>query len=68
MKAYLILANGLVMEGKSIGAAGTTLGEVVFATGMEGYQEALTDPSFLGQLITQTYPLVGNYGINSEDF
>ena len=61
-KAYLILANGDVYEGKSIGAEGTTLGEVVFTTGMGSYMETLTDPSYYGQIITQTFPLIGNYG------
>lgn len=67
MQAYLILANGSVLTGNSIGCQGTTLGEVVFATGMVGFQETLTDPSYYGQIITQTYPLIGNYGMNSED-
>lgn len=66
-KAVLILANGRVFEGESIGAVGTTVGEVVFNTGMAGYEETLTDPSYYGQIITQTYPLVGNYGILGED-
>lgn len=67
-KAYLILANGMVFEGESLGAKGTVIGETVFNTGMVGYQETLTDPSYYGQIITQTYPLVGNYGINDEDY
>ena len=67
MKAYLILANGLVMEGKSVGVPGTTIGEVVFTTGMVGFEETLTDPSNYGLIVTQTYPLVGNYGMNKED-
>ena len=67
MQAYLILANGTVLRGNSIGAVGTTIGEVVFATGMVGFQETLTDPSYYGQIITQTYPLIGNYGMNRED-
>ena len=67
MQAYLILANGTVLEGTGIGAQGTTIGEVVFATGMVGFQETLTDPSYYGQIITQTYPLIGNYGMNRED-
>lgn len=66
-KAVLLLADGTVFEGLSMGAEGTTVGEVVFATGMTGYQEALTDPSYYGQIVTQTFPLVGNYGVNSED-
>ncbi|MCX8052605.1 MAG: glutamine-hydrolyzing carbamoyl-phosphate synthase small subunit [Armatimonadetes bacterium] len=67
MKATLLLEDGTVFEGESIGAPGTTIGEVVFATAMTGYQEMLTDPSFAGQLLTLTYPLVGNYGVNPED-
>lgn len=65
--AYLILADGSVYEGKGLGAEGTTIGEVVFTTGMTGYQETLTDPSYYGQIVTQTFPLVGNYGINAVD-
>ena len=61
-KAYLILANGDVYEGTGIGAEGETLGEVVFTTGMGSYMETLTDPSYYGQIITQTFPLIGNYG------
>ena len=67
-KAYLLLANGQVFEGKSFGVAGTTIGEVVFTTGMVGYQETLTDPCLYGQIAVQTFPLNGNYGANSEDF
>ena len=67
MNAYLVLANGMVFTGKSVGCPGTTVGEVVFATGMVGFEETLTDPSYYGQIITQTYPLIGNYGMNSED-
>lgn len=67
MKAYILLANGMAFAGESFGAAGTRVGEVVFNTGMAGYEETLTDPSYYGQIITQTYPLVGNYGINGED-
>ena len=66
-KAWLLLADGTVFEGLSFGAAGTAVGEVVFTTGMTGYQETLTDPSYYGQIITQTFPLVGNYGVNGED-
>ncbi len=54
-------------SGDSLGCPGTTVGEVVFATGMVGFEETLTDPSYYGQIITQTYPLIGNYGMNSED-
>ena len=67
MQAYLILANGRVFRGVSVGCPGTTIGEVVFATGMVGFEETLTDPSYYGQIITQTYPLIGNYGMNRED-
>ncbi len=66
-KAYLMLANGQVFEGRSFGAKGTVIGEVVFTTGLTGYQETLTDPSYFGQIVTQTFPLIGNYGVNSED-
>ena len=68
MKGFLILADGTVFAGQSFGAAGTFRGEVVFNTSMTGYQEILTDPSYCGQIITMTYPLLGNYGINPEDF
>jgi carbamoyl-phosphate synthase small subunit len=68
MRALLILEDGAVFEGVSIGAAGTSTGEVVFSTAMTGYQEMLTDPSYAGQLLTLTYPLIGNYGIAAEDF
>ena len=67
-KAYLILADGTVFEGSSIGATGTTIGETVFTTGMTGYIETLTDPSYFGQIVTQTFPLIGNYGIIPTDF
>ncbi len=66
--AYLILADGTVFEGSSIGATGTTIGETVFTTGMTGYIETLTDPSYFGQIVTQTFPLIGNYGVIPEDF
>ena len=68
MKAFLILANGTVFEGKSIGATGMTIGETVFTTGMTGYIETLTDPSYYGQIVTQTFPLIGNYGVMPPDF
>ena len=58
MNAYLLLANGMVFAGQSVGAEGVTVGEVVFATGMVGFEETLTDPSYYGQIITQTYPLI----------
>jgi len=65
--AVLALADGTVFHGTSIGAAGHTAGEVVFNTAMSGYQEILTDPSYCQQIVTLTYPHIGNYGINSED-
>ncbi|MBQ9281669.1 MAG: glutamine-hydrolyzing carbamoyl-phosphate synthase small subunit [Treponema sp.] len=67
-KAYLILADGTVFEGKAMGARGQTIGETVFTTGMTGYIETLTDPSYFGQIVTQTFPLIGNYGVINEDF
>ncbi|MGB9731045.1 MULTISPECIES: glutamine-hydrolyzing carbamoyl-phosphate synthase small subunit [Calditerrivibrio] len=67
-KAFLVFEDGLVLEGKSFGADGESTGEVVFNTSMTGYQEILTDPSYYGQMVTMTYPLIGNYGINEEDF
>ncbi|MBR3815021.1 MAG: carbamoyl phosphate synthase small subunit [Spirochaetaceae bacterium] len=67
-KAYLILADGTVFEGTSIGKEGTAIGETVFTTGMTGYLETLTDPSYYGQIVTQTFPLIGNYGVIPEDF
>src|SRR5947207_6988531 len=65
--AKLALADGTVFTGRAFGAAGTTEGEVVFNTSMTGYQEILTDPSYKGQIVTMTYPLMGNYGINRQD-
>jgi carbamoyl-phosphate synthase small subunit len=65
--AKLALEDGTVFTGRSFGATGETSGEVVFNTSMTGYQEVLTDPSYKGQIVTMTYPLIGNYGINSED-
>lgn len=67
MQCRLVLEDGTVYEGRSIGAPGTALGEVVFSTSMTGYQEMLSDPSYAGQLLTLTYPLIGNYGVNEED-
>ena len=67
MKAKLILENGMTFEGKAFGHLKESVGEVVFTTGMTGYQEVLTDPSYYGQIVTMTYPLIGNYGINLED-
>jgi carbamoyl-phosphate synthase small subunit len=66
-KALLALADGATFEGVSVGAEGETVGEVVFNTSMTGYQEVLTDPSYKGQMVVMTYPLIGNYGINPED-
>ena len=68
MKGYLILENNVVLEGKLFGYTQETVGEVVFNTGMTGYQEVLTDPSYYGQIVTMTYPLIGNYGINIDDY
>ncbi|MCD6527816.1 MAG: glutamine-hydrolyzing carbamoyl-phosphate synthase small subunit [Desulfuromonas sp.] len=67
MKAILALADGRIFHGQSIGAVGETCGEVVFNTSLSGYQEILTDPSYRGEIVTMTYPLIGNSGINSED-
>src|SRR6266481_2805440 len=67
MKALLALEDGRYFEGESFGASGTRIGEVCFNTAMTGYQEVLTDPSYRGQIVAMTYPLIGNYGINSLD-
>ncbi|MCL2276558.1 MAG: carbamoyl phosphate synthase small subunit [Treponema sp.] len=67
-KAYLILENGKIFEGKFFGAQGDVTGEIVFTTGMTGYLETLTDPSYQGQIVLQTFPLIGNYGVIPEDF
>jgi carbamoyl-phosphate synthase small subunit len=66
-KAILVLEDGLVFTGESYGSEGSTLGEIVFATGMTGYQETLTDPSYAGQIVVQTAPHIGNTGVNSRD-
>ena len=66
-KAILVLADGTVFHGENFGADGETIGEVVFNTSMMGYQEILTDPSYHQQIVTMTYPLIGNYGISPED-
>ncbi|MDI6742901.1 MAG: glutamine-hydrolyzing carbamoyl-phosphate synthase small subunit [Smithella sp.] len=66
-KALLVLEDGSVFEGRFFAGSGETMGEVVFNTGMTGYQEVITDPSYKGQIVAMTYPLVGNYGINEED-
>ena len=65
--AKLVLSNGIVFHGFSFGASGTSVGEIVFNTGMTGYQEVITDPSYYGQILTFTYPEIGNTGINLED-
>ena len=67
-KAYLVLENGKVFCGESFGAAGEVTAEVVFTTGMTGYLETLTDKSYFGQIVLQTFPLIGNYGITEADF
>lgn len=67
-KAYLVLEDGQVFEGRRFGAETDSVGELVFTTGMCGYIETLTDPSYAGQIVLQTYPLIGNYGIMEEDF
>lgn len=65
-KSYLVLEDGSVFEGEPFGYGASTVGEVVFSTGMSGYQESLTDPSYEGQILVMTYPLIGNYGVNDE--
>ena len=67
-QAYLILQNGMAFAGARFGAEGEIAGEVMFTTGMTGYLEALTDPSYHGQILVQTFPLIGNYGVIPEDF
>ncbi|MDH3997343.1 MAG: glutamine-hydrolyzing carbamoyl-phosphate synthase small subunit [Desulfuromonadales bacterium] len=67
MRAALALADGRVFYGRALGAQGEISGEVVFNTSMAGYQEILTDPSYRGEIVTMTYPLIGNYGVNKED-
>ncbi|HEY1405083.1 MAG TPA: glutamine-hydrolyzing carbamoyl-phosphate synthase small subunit [Spirochaetota bacterium] len=66
-KAYLILEDGMIFEGYSFGAEKESLGEAVFNTSLSGYQEVLTDPSYCGQIVTMTYPMIGNYGVNDDD-
>ncbi|MCA9243496.1 MAG: glutamine-hydrolyzing carbamoyl-phosphate synthase small subunit [Phycisphaerales bacterium] len=68
MNCALALADGTIFRGRAFGAAGTQVGEVVFNTSMTGYQEIFTDPSYCGQIVTMTFPLMGNYGVNREDF
>src|SRR4051795_4124339 len=67
MRAILALEDGRVFRGESFGASGSALGEMVFNTSMTGYQEVLTDPSYRGQIVAMTYPLIGNYGVNALD-
>src|SRR5215468_7062059 len=67
MRALLALADGTYFEGESFGAPGEAMGEVCFNTSMTGYQEILTDPSYKGQIVAMTYPLIGNYGVNDQD-
>src|ERR1700742_4324923 len=66
-QALLALEDGRTFHGESFGAPGTTMGEICFNTSMTGYQEVLTDPSYRGQIVTMTYPLIGNYGVNEQD-
>lgn len=68
MQARLLLEDGTLFTGKAFGATGESVGEVVFNTGITGYQEVLSDPSYCGQIVTMTYPMIGNYGITREDF
>jgi carbamoyl-phosphate synthase small subunit len=67
MGRILALENGDIFTGEELGASGETIGEIVFNTGMTGYQEVMTDPSYCGQIVAMTYPLIGNYGINDSD-
>src|SRR4051794_34566307 len=67
IKAILVLEDGRTFSGTSFGAGGESFGEIVFNTSMSGYQEILTDPSYAGQIVCMTYPLIGNYGTNAED-
>src|SRR5258708_13734139 len=67
MKAVLALEDGSLFEGEAFGARASACGEVCFNTSMTGYQEILTDPSYKGQIVTMTYPLIGNYGVNEQD-
>ncbi|MFP4698062.1 MAG: glutamine-hydrolyzing carbamoyl-phosphate synthase small subunit [Eubacteriales bacterium] len=68
MKINILLEDGTIIEGKGFGEISTVFGEIVFNTGMTGYQEVLTDPSYAGQIVVMTYPLIGNYGINNDDY
>ena len=66
-QALIVLEDGRTFHGETVGAPGTTVGEICFNTSMTGYQEVLTDPSYRGQIVAMTYPLIGNYGVNSLD-
>lgn len=68
MQARLLLEDGTLFTGQSFGAEGASVGEVVFNTGITGYQEVISDPSYCGQIVTMTFPLIGNYGITRDDF
>ena len=68
MNKKLLLEDGTEFYGKAFGSQEDAFGEVVFTTAMTGYQELLTDPSFLGQILTMTYPMIGNYGLNRDDY
>ena len=68
MQRYLVLENGSIYTGEGFGSEKVVEGEIVFNTGMTGYQESLTDISYFGQILTFTYPLIGNYGINRDDY
>src|SRR6187551_2082117 len=67
MRTLIALEDGRYFQGQSFGATGTCVGEICFNTSMTGYQEILTDPSYCGQIVTMTYPLIGNYGVNPTD-
>ena len=66
MSGYVLLEDGTRLDGELVGSRGEITGEVVFNTSMTGYQEAVTDPSYAGQIITYTYPLIGNYGVSAD--
>lgn len=66
--AYLVLEDGTVYEGESLGASGKAIGQMIFDTGVTGFQEKLTDPKFTKKILLQTFPLIGNYGFNDEDY
>ena len=67
MKRYIVLENGKIFEGEAFGADGKAIGETVFSTGVVGFTETLTDPSYYGQIVVQTFPTIGNYGIMYDD-